>query len=75
MTKFIGALCIILICVGLVGYYLGWFTFTKDSHKDEATIGVTVHKDKVKADEEKAKEAIRSAGEKVKEKVEDLKKK
>jgi hypothetical protein len=75
MTKLIGSICVILICIGLVGYFLGWFTFSSNSHKDDANFGVTVHKDKVKEDEEKAKEAIRSAGQKVKEEVQGLKKK
>jgi|SRR6516165_4259715 hypothetical protein len=74
MTKLLGVLALILICVGVGGYFLGWFSFSSESTQKDATINVTVNKEKVKQDEEKAKEAIRSAGQKIKEEVQSLKK-
>jgi hypothetical protein len=75
MTKLIGGLCIILICIGGLGYFLGWFTFSKDSTPNETRIGVTVHEDKVKQDEEKAQKALKSAEEKVKGEIKSLRNK
>jgi hypothetical protein len=74
MTKFLGVVALILICVGVLGYFLGWFSFSSSSTPDDATIKMTVNKEKVKQDEEKAKETLRSAEEKVKEQLKGSKK-
>jgi hypothetical protein len=75
MTRFIGALAIILICVGLLGYFLGWFTFSVRTTSQDGTLTGTVNKEKIRADEEKAKDAIHKAGEAIKDEVKSLKKK
>jgi hypothetical protein len=73
MTKLIGVLALILICVGVAGYFMGWFTFSGASTRDDATINVTVNKEKMREDKDKAKEAIRSAGKAVKDEVKSIK--
>jgi len=75
MVKLLGAIALILICVGAVGYYLGWFNFSSSSTDQKSTISVTVDKEKVKHTEEKAKEAIQSAEQKIKDEVKSLRKK
>jgi hypothetical protein len=54
--------------IGGLGYYLGWFHFTSDSTSGESHIGVTVDKDKLKADEKKALEKAKSLEHQLKDK-------
>jgi hypothetical protein len=75
MTKLLGAIALILICVGLLGYFMGWFNFSSSSTDQKSTISVTVDKEKVKQSEEKAKESLHSAEQKIKEEVKGFQKK
>ena len=69
MGRLLVALLVIAVAVGGLGYYLGWFEFSKagDDHKTNITIGVD--QDKIKEDAEKAKEKVKEIGHGAKEKV------
>jgi len=59
MTKLLGILFVLLICVGGVGFYRGWFSVS--THSDEADgqkmeVNLTVDSDKAKQDVETVKD-------------------
>jgi hypothetical protein len=60
MRKLLGTICLLLIIVGVVGYYRGWFVISetqRDPQSEEVHIGVGINTGKIKSDEEKVKEA------------------
>ncbi|HEV3260927.1 MAG TPA: hypothetical protein VG013_29010 [Gemmataceae bacterium] len=59
MRRLFAFLVVIVIAVGVLGYYREWFTVSHTTDDHEAGIGVTVDKDKVKADKDKAKKEIK----------------
>ena len=51
----------LLICILAVGFYLGWFTFSRpspDPQSDKVNINVSVDKDKVRADLQSAEQTL-----------------
>jgi hypothetical protein len=56
MNRLLKLLLVLVISVGALGYYQGWFNMTVD-------------KEKIKADEERARDRIEAVGERVKEKA------
>jgi hypothetical protein len=59
MRKFLGTLTILVIIIVGVGVVRGWFSFSTDSEAEKTRIGVTIDKDKLKADTERLKEGVR----------------
>ncbi len=53
MTRLLGALVLVVLVVGAVGYYLDWFTFTKKNDGKDVHFNVTVNKDKIETDVKK----------------------
>jgi hypothetical protein len=54
-------LLLLLLCLGGIGLYRGWFSFTKtnnDKDNEKIDISVSVDKSKIKADAKKVKEEI-----------------
>jgi hypothetical protein len=54
-------LLLLLLCLGGIGLYRGWFSFTKtsnDTDNNKINISVSVDKNKFEADAEKAKDKI-----------------
>jgi hypothetical protein len=66
-------LLVVLVLLGAVaiglGFYLGWFHFSKGGGDEKANPTITVDQEKIKADTEKAKEKAQEAVKKAKEKV------
>ncbi len=61
MLRLLRWLPLLLICLGGIGLYRGWFSFTNTSNdKDnkKINISVSVDENKIEADAEKAKETI-----------------
>jgi hypothetical protein len=56
------------LAIGL-GFYLGWFHYSKGGGDEKANPTITVDQEKIKADTEKAKEQAEEAVKKAKEKV------
>jgi hypothetical protein len=54
-------LLLLLLCLGGIGLYRGWFSFTKTSNdKDnKVNVGVTLDKSKIKADAKEVKEKVK----------------
>jgi len=72
MTRFLGALFLVLVLVAALGYYLDWFSFTRTDGPNQTHIEITVDKAKIRQDEETAKQKIKSTGERVGEKAREL---
>jgi hypothetical protein len=61
---------VLLVAIGVgVGFYLNWFHLSTGGSDSTAPAGITVDKDKIKADEEKAKGAVQDLENKAKEKT------
>lgn len=69
MNRLIGIVLILLLIVGGVGYYQGWFSFSKTTEGGNVHMGVTVDKQKIEADEAAAKKKAEEVGQKIKEQV------
>jgi len=69
MTRFLGVLVLLVAAVVGLGFYLGWFHFSKNSDDQKTNVTITVDQDKIRQDEEKAKEKVRDIGHNVKERT------
>jgi hypothetical protein len=69
MTRLLGVIVLLLIGVGVLGFYQGWFQSSTATTDHKTTFGVTVDRDKIEQDKEKAKEELEKVGERVKEKT------
>jgi Cu/Ag efflux protein CusF len=71
MQKFLGGVVILLLIVGGVGFYLGWFNFEKkkDTGDDKVTFSVEVDKQKIKDDAAAAEKRAKEIGADLKEKA------
>ena len=65
-------LVLLVIGIGVLGYYRDWFQLSSDSTEKEATFHLTVDKEKLKEDEEKAKQQLQEAGKVLKEKAKEV---
>jgi len=63
---------LLVIVVGLLGYYRDWFQLSSDSTDKDTTIHLTVDRDKLKEDEEKAKQKLQEAGKVIEEKAKEV---
>jgi hypothetical protein len=66
MLRFLGVVLLLIAAVVGLGFYMGWFTISKEGDKTN----ITVNQDKIKADEEAAKKKAEDLAKKAKEKVE-----
>jgi hypothetical protein len=75
MGKLLVVLLVLAAALVGLGVYLDWFHFSTSGDKDsgKVDVGVTIDKDKIKADAEKAKEDAKALGSRVKEKAGDAK--
>jgi len=65
MNRFFVVIILIVVGIGCLGFYLGWFRVGSDSGGDGKThITLTVDQNKIKADENKALEKVQSVGHK-----------
>lgn len=64
---------VVLILVGIVGvgFYRGWFQLSANNTDHTSNATITVHKDKIHADEQKAKDKAQGLGQDAKEKIGD----
>jgi len=64
------AVLVLLVAVAIgLGFYRGWFHFSKGGGDEKANPTITVDQEKIKADTEKAKEKAQEAVKKAKETV------
>jgi hypothetical protein len=64
MKQLLIVLAIVLVAIVGFGFYEGWFRYSTDSTKSDASGTITVDKDKLKEDEDK----VRDLGNKLKDK-------
>jgi hypothetical protein len=70
MKRLIFVLVLIVVGVGCLGFYLGWFQLTTQTTTDgKSNVTVTVDKDKIKDDEQKAKDKAKEIGRDAKDKA------
>jgi hypothetical protein len=69
MSRFLCIIAVIVVAVGGLGYYLGWFNFGSDRTHGTDNFTLTVHENKIKEDEEKAKEKLHNLGDRAKDAV------
>jgi hypothetical protein len=69
MLRFLGVLLLLAAGVIGLGFYLGWFHFSKDSDGQKTNISITVDQDKIREDEKRAKEKVQGIGQQVKERT------
>jgi hypothetical protein len=63
MNRFFVVIILIVVGIGCLGFYLGWFRVGSDSGGDGKThITLTVDQNKIKADENKALEKVHGVG-------------
>jgi len=67
MKRLLAVCLLLVIAVGVFGYFRDWFTFATSSDDQKVNIHVTVDKEKVKEDEQRAKEKIQKLGGQIKE--------
>jgi hypothetical protein len=63
---------LLVIGIGVLGYYRDWFQLSSDSTDKEATFHLTVDKEKLKEDKETAKQQLQEAGNVLKEKAKEV---
>ena len=71
MRKFVTLLIVLVICLIGIGFYLGWFSFSRSNPAPEGSkVNVSVDKEKIKSDVSKAEEKVKEEVKKLEEKVE-----
>jgi len=69
MARFIGILVIVLLIIGVIGYYQGWLNVSHADQDGTTNVNVAIDKNKIKETEQKAQEQIKDASQKLKEKI------
>lgn len=69
MKSFLAFLALVVIAVGGVGYYLGWFTFDSSSSDGTVNVNTQFHKDKAQEDLEHAKQKVQGAAKDIQERI------
>ena len=62
MRSLIKLAIVLLICFVAIGFYRGWFSFSRsspDAQGDKVNVNMSVDKDKMKSDVKKAKEMVK----------------
>lgn len=71
MRKLLGTLTLLLVVIGLVGFWRGWFTMSTNSEAEKTKIEVTIDRDAVKADTAKLRSGARDLSQKIADGLED----
>ena len=60
----------VVVVVGVLGFYQGWFNFSSSDDKGQANVKVSVDKDKIEADKDKVVDTVQDLGHKAADKIE-----
>lgn len=71
MKFLVVVLVLLLIGIGALGFYQGWFVLSSDKTDHNSNVTLTVDKDKFQEDKEMAKEKVQDLGKNVKDKTSD----
>jgi uncharacterized protein YxeA len=66
MKGLLALLVLLVIVIGGVGLYRGWFTVATENTDKKPSVSISMDKDKIKEDEEKVKEKVHDFGQSVK---------
>ena len=66
MRGLIAFVVVLLVAIGCLGFYRGWFAFSSENAEHKSHMTLTVDQDKIQADEKTAKEKVQNLGHKVK---------
>lgn len=69
MSRVIGFLVLVLIVVGVIGYYQGWLSVSSAQDAGTSTVNVSLDKEKAKEAPEMAAKKIQEAGRHLKERI------
>jgi hypothetical protein len=61
MRRALAILVILVICVGLLGLYMGWFRFSSSTTNGKTDVTLTVDKDQIKKDKDRAVEKVQGS--------------
>jgi hypothetical protein len=64
MNRILFVIVLLVVGVGCLGFYLGWFRIGSESGDGKTHIQLTVDQNKFKADEKKALETVQGIGHK-----------
>ncbi len=64
MRRLLGVLVLLVAVAVGVGYYQGWFTFSRGGTDGKPNATITVDHEKIKSDAEKAKKKVQGFGQK-----------
>jgi len=64
MIRFLSVLVVLLLLVAGIGYYRGWFHAQSNDGNGQATVTVTVNKDKITQDKNSARQEVQDLGHK-----------
>lgn len=62
--KAVYGLLVAVVIVGVVGFYLGWFSFSMSDDDRKPNITLSVDKDKIEADKDKVVDKVQDLGSK-----------
>lgn len=66
MQRLFATIMLVLVLVGGLGFYLGWFTVASSDSGDDANVTLSVDKNKIEEDRVTAVEEIQEMGQKLK---------
>ena len=69
MARLIGVLVLVLLIIGVIGYYQGWLSVSSADQGGTTSVNVSIDKEKAKEAPEQAAKKIQEAGRQLKEKV------
>jgi hypothetical protein len=67
MKTLLVVVVLLLVAIGALGFYRGWFRVSTDNTTQRPSATITVDQNKIKADENKLKERVQEFGNKAKE--------
>lgn len=62
MNRFLVVVVVLVVCVGGLAYYRGWFQVSTEGSDHATDVTVTVDKDKIRGDEDKVKKSVHDLG-------------
>jgi hypothetical protein len=69
MTRLLTLLIVLVVCIGALGFYQGWFSIGSTSSEGKSHITLEVDKEKIREDEKKAEDKAKDLEHRAKDKV------
>ncbi len=65
MRKFLGTALVLVVIIGAVGLFRGWFQITTNSESERTKIEMTIDREKLKQDTDRLKGSVQEFSDKV----------